>query len=195
MNKTISFKLGIIGASSLILALSASAADQIAAAAELAEISTIAVQAKANLTDAASGGVLDAIAEANKRADAVDAAAAEGAAAYAALEAAMNSGDMDAADSAAEDVSAALQKAKDALNGVIPVDKNAAKREWKESLTNTGGGPGKSYDPPNIYNKPSQTQTQQDQNQDTWGNLWSGGVIGGGGFGSGSTGDRDATPE
>ncbi len=50
------------------------------------------------------------------------------------------------------------------------------------------GGPTSSYDPPNIYNKPTQTSVQQQTAQNLFSTLFSSGVTRG-------TSDRDATPE
>jgi hypothetical protein len=188
MEKHLRFNIGLVGmAAIMMVGTTASAADRAAAAADLAEIATISVQSKGNLAGDALGGDVDAIAESSKRSDAVDAAVAEGQQAHSAIERAATGGDPDAADSAAEDLKAALQKAKDALNGVIPEVKGDKHAEWKESQTNTGSGPGRAYDPPNIYNKPWQTQGMQSFYQGLlWGNFWASGR---------GTGDRDATPE
>ena len=169
-----------------ILATSAQAQDQAGAAGNLAEISAISVQAKANLSAAALSGDVDQIAEMSKRSDAVDAAMAEAQEAYSAMEKAMEGGDTDAAQSAANDLSDSLKKASDALNGVIPEDVAAAAAAWKNSKKNTGGGPGKPWDPPNMYDVPWQSGSMRSFYQAHWGNLFASGR---------STGDKEATPE
>lgn len=186
MEKYLKFNIGLVGMAALMMVGTSYAADRAAAAADLAEISVISVQSKGNLAGDALGGDIDAIAESGKRSDAVDAAVAEGQQAHSAIERAVSGGDVDAADSAAEDLKAALQKAKDALDGVIPETKGDKHAEWKDSQTNTGSGPGRAYDPPNIYNRPWETQGMQNFYQGLWGSVWASGR---------GTGDRDATPE
>ena len=78
----------------------------------------------------------------------------------------------------------------DALNGVIPEAlAESAHNEWKESQKNTGGGPGRAYDPPNIYDNTWDTEGMSSFYQGLWGNFWSSGRT------SGHRGDKDATPE
>jgi hypothetical protein len=185
-------KTGVLGMASLLFAVHASGADKIAASAILAELSTISVKAQANLVEATSTGGVDAIAEARKRADAVDSAVAAGQEASAAMDRAIDAGNQDAADAAEDGIKDALQMANDALNGIVP--KVAATKAWKESKSNTGGGPASPFEPPNIYESPSSTKHQQSVAQKSWGTLWSSGSIGGG-LDSGGFGDRDATPE
>jgi len=183
-------KIGLAGIAATLLSLGAGAADLASAAGNLAEISAISAQAKGNLAVAALGGDVEQIAEMSKRADAVDAAVSEGQMAFAQMERAAAGGDEDAASSAGDDLSAALQKAKDALNGVIPVDKASQHQQWKESKTNTGGGPGKPGDAVNVYIKPWNTATVQNMQQNQWGTFFASGVTSGE-----QVGDRDATPE
>ena len=191
MKKNLTLNMGIIvSMATLMLAIQANAVDQAAAAANLAEIATISVQSKANLASASLGGDIEAIAEAGKRSDAVDAAMAQGQEAHAAMERAVANGDEDAAQSAMEDLQASKEKANDALGGVIPdALAQSVHNQWKEGQTNTGGGPGKAYDAPNIYDVPWQTQGMRTFYQGLWGNLWASGRTGGG------FGDKDATPE
>ncbi len=186
-------KTGLIVALVVMTALTqVHAADMAAASGVLAEVAVIAVQAKAGLASAANTGDVNAIAEASRRADAVDAALAEAQNAFAAMERAANGGDEDAAASAADDLEAARQKAGDALQGAIPeVSPKIAQEIWKESKTNTGGGPGGAYEPPNIYDVPWQTQGLRSLYTSLFGSFWT--ASGGGSIGEGA--DTDATPE
>lgn len=169
-----------------VTALAATAADPAAAAASLSEISKISVDAKSGLAEAALSGDTEAIAEASKRSDAVDAAMAQAQESYMAMEKAIESGDEDAAQAAADAVMASLEKAADALSGVIPEEVMDAVKEWKDSKKNTGGGPGQPYDPPNMYDVPWNSAQVSSFAQSHSGNLW----------GSGSSPqDREATPE
>ncbi|VGO15500.1 hypothetical protein PDESU_04083 [Pontiella desulfatans] len=185
MKKILTFKIGVVGLTALVLASQASAVDQAAAAGTLAQISVVAVQAKANLVDAAGSGDIAAIEEAQKRADAVDAAASEAREAYSVLEQAKNAGDEDAAAAAEDDMNKAAQKAQDALNGVIPEDTAKEVAAWKESKTNTGGGPGNPY-VPNPRRILWGTTLSQDIMESQWDTIFASGR---------GIGDRDATPE
>ena len=170
----------------LMVSSSLAAVDPAAVAGNLAEIGSISVQAKANLSEAANNGNVDAIAEAGKRSDAVDAAMAQAQEAYSEMERALANGDEDTAKSAADDLMSSLEKAADALNGVIPEEVVNAVKEWKESKMNTGGGPGRPYDPPNMYDVPWNSQLMRNFYQNQFGNTWSSGV---------TPNDREATPE
>jgi hypothetical protein len=188
---------GLVAAlAALIVIPSAEAANIAAASGMLADIGAIVVQAKQNLAIAAGTGNVDAIAEASTRADATDKAMAEAMDAFAALERADIGGDDDAAESAMEDVASALRNATEALSGAIPEPTTTSERAaWKESQTNTGGGPGGAYDPPNIYNVPWHSQNLQAFYQSAFSQVWSSSS-----FGSGrGVGDRfldsDATPQ
>ena len=185
MNNTL-HTLNLACAAVALSAVGAYAVDQAAVAADLAGTAVVVVQSKAGLADAASGGNIDAIAEAAKQSDAIDAAMAEGQDAYAAMERAIESGDEDAAQAAADDVKSSLAKAIDAANGVIPEEVVDAVKQWKESATNTGGGPGKPYDPPNMYDVAWDSAGMQSFYQNHFGNVWSSGR---------TPGDKDATPE
>ncbi len=166
--------------------------DQATAAGDLAEVSALAVEAKANLAAAALGGDVDAITEAGKRSDAVDAAVASAQEAYSAMERAIAGGDQDAASTASDDLKAAVQAARDAFNGVVPESiAKSAHDQWKESQTNTGGGPGRAGDAPNIYDVPWQSQGLRSFYQGLFGSFWSSSAFGG----SRGFGERDATPE
>ena len=97
-----------------------------------------------------------------------------------------------AAAAAEEDLAVAKQKAEDALTGAVPAPSKETKREaWKDSQANTGGGPGRAYDPPNIYDRPWHSQGLSHFYQAIFNNAWSASAHGG----SHVFGDRDATPE
>lgn len=184
-----------IGLVALLVAMTAfgraQAADMAAASGTLADIAVMATQAKANLALAAIGGDVNEIADAAKRADAVDAAMDAGQKAYAAKEAATNEDD-DAA--ATEALDAAHQKADNALNGAVPeATPSSAHDVWKESQTNTGGGPSSAYDPPNIYDVPWQSQGLRSLYSSMFSIVYS--SNGGSSADVNDYGDRDATPE
>lgn len=168
------------------------AADLAAASGTLADVAVMAGQAKVNLAKAASSGDVNAIADAVKRADAVDAAMAEAQDSFSALERADAGNDADAAAAASEDLDAARQRASDALNGAVPeASPQSEHAKWVEGQKNTGGGPGRSYDPPNIYDRLWDTQGLRSFYQGLFGSFWSASGYGGGhGYG-----DFDATPE
>ena len=178
----------------LVASAQVQAVDVAAANGVLAKVGVMVVQAKASLAEAAGTGNVAATAEAAKRAMAVDSAMAEAQVASDAVEAAAKNGDEAAAKAAENALAVAYQKAVDALNGTIPVVAEKTDHEkWIEAQTNTGGGPGASYDPPNIYNKPWHTQGLSQFYQSVWGTFQrSTGGSGSGGFGFG---DSDATPE
>ena len=170
----------------------AHAANLAKASGMLADVAAIVVQAKQNLAIAANSGNVTAIGEAAKRADASDAAMAEAMEAFAALERADAGENDDAADSAFEDIQTALQKATEALSGAIPEETAQSKhKKWKDSQKNTGGGPGRPYDPPNIYDVPWHSQNLRS----FYNHLFGG--HGSYHFGGGDRRhrDRDATPE
>jgi hypothetical protein len=168
--------VAVLSASSSIFA-----ADLAEASGTLAEVAVTVAQANAELAQAASGGDLEVIAEAQNRANAVDAAMGDATQAYASLE----SGD----DSAVEGLNEALQRATDALNGIVREESSQSKHaKWKKDQENGGGGPGRPYDPPNIYDVPWETAGLRSFYQGLFGNLWGSSSFGGGR-------DRDATPE
>jgi hypothetical protein len=108
------------------------------------------------------------------------------------MEHALAGDDADAAASASDDLDAAQQRANDALNGAVPdAVQKSAQDVWKESKTNTGGGPGQAYDPPNIYDVPWQTQGMRSLYSSLFGSFWEASSQGG----SHVFGDGDATPE
>ena len=180
----------IVGSSCAVVGLmvysSVAAVDPAAAAGKLAEIGSISVQAKANLSEAANGGNVDSIAEAGKRSDAVDAAMAQAQDAFSEMERALANGDEDTAKSAADTLMVSLETAANAFNGVIPEEVVNVVREWKESKKGTGDGPGRPYDPPNIYDVPWNSHVMRNFYQDHFGNAWSSGT---------NPTDSDATPE
>jgi hypothetical protein len=164
----------------LLIAGQALAADLAAASGVLADVAVISTQASADLAVATGRGV-DAITEAQKRAAGVDAAMGDAQDAYTAMERAVAGGDEDAATAAKEDLDAAHQAAQDALGGAAPDAVPQSKHDqWKESQTNTGGGPAKAYDPPNIYDIPSQTQGLRQFYQSLFGHFWSSSSFGSG---------------
>jgi hypothetical protein len=167
-------------------------ADMAAASATLSEVDVMVVQAKTRLAEATNDLNVEATAEAANRSIAVDAARAEAAKAYSDLKKAVDDGDEAAATTATEELAAARQKAFDALNGVVaPVVELTEQQKWIKKQTNTGGGPGYSYDSPNIYNQLSQTQGLSQFYQAVWGVFQSStGNSGGGGIGFD---DKDAT--
>lgn len=161
-----------------------SAVDQVAAAAELANIATLSVQSKANLSEAALGGDVDAIAEATKRADAVDVSMAQAQEAYSAMERAVASGDEDAAQSAADDLKTAVENAINALSGIIPDEVISAVNQLKANVI--AGGPGRPGVPPNMYDIPWNSDQMRSFYTAQFANLW----------GSATTPfDSEATPE
>lgn len=181
--------VSVVAVAMIATLIQVQAADMAAASGTLADVAVMAVQAKANLAVAANSGDINAVSEAMKRADAVDSALASAQEALAALDIAKTPGDESAATSALD---SARQKAFDALNGPVPeAVQPSVHDQWKESQTNTGGGPGRAYDPPNIYDVPWQTQGLRHFYQSMFGNFWSASSHGG----SHSFGDRDATPE
>lgn len=166
------------------------AVDMASASGTLADIAVMAVQAKANLAGAANDGDVGAIADATKRADAIDAAMADAQEAFSAKE---NAQDQASADAADEALDAAHQKADDALNGAVPeAAPKSAQDVWKESTTNTGGGPQDAYNSPNIYNVPWHSAAMQSAYSSMFNNVF----VSGGGSSANSTsfGDNDATP-
>lgn len=185
MKKRHKYISSILLAAAMSLPCISRAAGEADASADLAAIAALSVQAKANLAMAALGGDLNAIAEASKRSDAVDAAMAQAQEAYSALEAAMESGDAAAQQAAMDTIVASKQKATDALNGVIPESMINEISEWKAN-TGTGGGPGYPYDAPNIYDQPWQTVGMRNFYANQFGSFWASGR---------ETGDTDATPE
>lgn len=161
------------------------AVDPAAAAGDLAEIANISVQAKGALSEAALSQDVDAITEAGKRSDAVDAAMAQAQEAYLVMERAIENGDEDAAESAAEDLKACLEKAIDAYNGVIPAAVAEAVEQWKNDRKNSGTK-GRPYDPVNVYERAWDSERMKDFYQNHFANCWESGV---------HPHDRETTPE
>jgi len=183
-------KISLVAFSAAMVA-QVQAADLAAASGTLADIAVMNVQAKANLATAANAGDVGAIAEAAKRSDAVDAAMADAQKAYASKESAQDQAAEDAADQALD---AAREKADSALNGPVPeATQKSAKAVFKESKTNTGGGPQDAYDAPNIYDIPWQSAGLRSTYSSLFTSVFSAG--GGTTANSNNFGDNDATPE
>jgi hypothetical protein len=192
MKKHLFNKMGLFACgAALAVSVQTRAADLASASGVLADIAVMVTQSSEGLASAANGGDVNATADAQKRSDAVNAAMTEGQEAYAAIENAVAAGDDDAAASASDDLDSAWQKAYDALNGAVPELSEHAK--WEESQKNTGGGPGRAYDPPNIYYDPSHSPNMQALSADLFGNIMSASMNGSDPERDG--GDRDATPE
>jgi len=154
MNKNQFYKTGWVAVCAILLS-STILADMVGSTATLAEIATMSGQAKLNLAIAAIGGDVNGIAEAAKRADAVDAALAEAQEAVAEQERSLAAGDEDNAAAAEQAAGMARQKAYDALYGAVPEGNPGSKHaQWKESQENTGGGPGRPFDPPQFEDTP-----------------------------------------
>ncbi len=124
----------------------------------VAEIASVAADAKYAVAVAAGQGDVTALDEATRRSDAVDSAVADAIDAMEEYEAAYNATpqNTDVMESAMEKLNSALQKAKDAKEGVIPEDAQASNNNQDQD--NTGGSPKDTFDPPNIYAKPWDTQ-------------------------------------
>jgi len=196
----------VILAACMVTCAQVRAADLAGASGAFAEIAALSGQAAVNLAMAALRGDVVLIAEAAKRADAVDAALVEAVDAYATLEGAAPNDD---AGLPAEALVAAQQKAYDALYGTLP-DKVAesfrARRgegrggarggEGRGGRAGRGGGSREAYDPPNLEGVPWKSEGLRSFYQDLFGDFWNASAFGsGGGFGSGGLGDHDATPE
>ena len=188
--KAIQFKyIAVAGLLVLGLANHSFAADVAEASGVMADLESLVVQAKASLANAALGGDVDAIAEANKRSAAIDAAVAAGNEALSAMEAAVANGDEDAAKMAENDLAAALGQAKNALGGVLPATAAASPKKSSEAKSNDDEE--KDGDPPNIYDVPWKSQGIRAYYQSLFGAFHDAS-----GFGQGKGfGDQDATPE
>lgn len=189
MNKKQFLKCGLLaGLCTMVLVGQSRAVNLAEAAGVMAEVEYMAVHAKANLADAAVGGDTEAIAEAKKRSDAIDAAVATAREAFAKLELAVKSGDTDAAETAEDDLAATLVLVRDALMGVIP---EALAAQVEEQAKKAGGKPGRPDDPPNIEEVPWKSKGIKAFYQELFGEFWNASAFGHGrGFG-----DRDVTPE
>lgn len=185
------FKRGLLSVlCAMAFVLPSKAIDLAEAAAVMAEVESMAVHAKANLASAALGGDTDAVAEAQKRSDAIDAAVAAVRTAYAQFERDFTNGDMDAAATSGDDMAGLLVQVKDALMGAVPeVAMDQSQEAGDEEMA--GGAPGDPNDPPNIYEVPWKSQGIKAYYQGLFGEFWNASAFGHGqGFG-----DRDATPE
>lgn len=166
-------------------------ADMAEASASLASVSVISTQANMALAKASISGDIKGLSDAQKRVNAVNSAVKEAEEAYAAMDRAVANADPVAEADAADDLEAARQKADDALNDdeVPKPSSKSVKEQWKESTSNTGGGPGKGYDPPNIYHVPWQSAGLQSLYSSLFSSVF---TAGGGTF---SNSDTQATPE
>ena len=174
----------------LIASMQICVADMAEASASLASVSVVSTQANMELAKAAISGDVKMISDAQKRVAAVDSATREAQEAYAAMERAVANGDGASAADAADDLEAACQKADDALNGAVPEPSaESLNEQWKESTTNTGGGPGQAYDPPNIYHVPWQSAGIQSLYSSLFSSVFS--ASGGTSANSNSLGDSD----
>ncbi len=174
----------------VMLAGRAYAADLAEAAGVMSEVESMSVSAKAALAKAAVEGDTEAIAEAKKRSDAIDAAVASARDAFARLELGVKEENPDATATAEDDLAAALVLVRDALMGAIPEDM-VAEAAGDESGKIAGGKPGDPYDPPNVHEVPWKSQGIKAYYQSLFGEWWNASAFGHGtGFG-----DGDATPE
>ncbi len=191
MKKLSFIKYGLFaGLCSFVFVVQANAADLAEASAVMGEVESMSVHAKANLAEAALSGDTEAIAEAKRRSDAIDAAVASARNAFAELEMNINSGDADAADTAEDELAAALVQVKDALMGAIPETLVEQTQEGSSSEL-AGGKPGNPDDPPNIHEVPWKSQGIKAYYQALFGEFWNASAFGHGrGYG-----DGDATPE
>jgi len=167
------------------VALTATAADPATAAGELAEIASISVKSKTALSDAALAGDVEAIAEAKKRSDAVDAAMAQAQQAYLNMESALERGDTDAADAASEELKSALSNAVASYDGVVSEEVQQAVAEW-QSDREKSGAKGKPYDPVNVYEVAWDSARMKAFYQNQFANFWESGVL---------PQDKESTPE
>jgi len=128
--------------------------DQAAATGALAKLSVNSVVASADVAIAAFSGDVNALADATKRSNAADAAAAEGQEAYSAIERALESGDNDAAEAASGDLESAVSKSGNALAGNFSEE---APRNETPAGVKVSGGPGRPNDVPSIFANASDT--------------------------------------
>lgn len=164
------------------------AVDAATEAGKLVEIYTTAVKSQANCAFASLSGGVSASMEANKQAEAVDNLIAVANNAYMEFERALASGDQAAAASASNQLSAALQQAKQAQQGITTMPKPSPVNQARK---NTGGGPGKAGDMPNPYDVPWKSDHIRQLYQSLFGNFLEASSFGGTlGFG-----DREATPQ
>jgi hypothetical protein len=148
--KAIEFKHAVV-ISLLVLgfATHSSAVNLSQAAGLMAALESEAVQAKATLAKASLAGV-DAVADPLAQSDEVDQAVSAGREALAAMEQAEVDGDIEAADAAGVKLAAALERARNARQGIFP--------ETSTSVADADDDIEKDYTPPNIYDDPSESQ-------------------------------------
>lgn len=156
----------------------------------MGEVESMSVSAKAAIAEAALGGDTEAIAEAQKRSDAIDAAVAMARDAFASMKLSIESGNIDAAETAEDELAAALNMVADALMGAIPEEMTASD-ETGSAEQQAAGEPDDSEDPPNIHEVPWKSQGIKAYYQSLFGQWWNASAFGhGNGFG-----DGDATPQ
>lgn len=127
------------------------AADVAKAAGVMADLESEVVQAKASLAKSSLDGV-DAVGDPLAQSAEVDKAAEAGREAMAALEQAEANGDIEAADAAGVKLAAALERARNARQGIFP--------ETSTSVADADADDDgeKNYAPPNIYDDPWESQ-------------------------------------
>lgn len=173
-----------------VLVGQAGAVDLAEAAEVMSDVEAMSISAKTAVAEAALGGDTDAIAEAQKRSDAIDAAVAMARDAYADMERNIQNGDMDAAETAEDDLAAALVQVKNALMGAIP-ETMVATAGNENGGQRPGGPPGNPDNPPNIHEVPWKSQGIKAYYQSLFGEWFNASAFGlARGFG-----DGDATPE
>ena len=128
------------------------AVDAAEAASVMADLQTLAIEAKENLAKAALEGVIT-VEEAMKQSEAIDAAVEAGKQAQLAMEEAIENKDDDAAEAAEDDLAAALSQAKAVMAGVL----TAAVGTTEGEQTDDGEQPDDEGAPPNIYDQPWKT--------------------------------------
>jgi hypothetical protein len=156
--KTIQFKcVAIALISALSLASQSFAVDVAEAASVMADLDTLAIQAKANLANASLNN-LGATDEANQQSVAIDEAVEAGREALADMEQAVANGDDEAAEAAEDALASALRQAKAVLAGVLTAAvATSSDEQADESQDDSGEEPEGGWGSPNIYDQPWQT--------------------------------------
>lgn len=186
MKKNMKSKIfSLVLLSGMICLVQANAASMADASAVMADIDALAVQAHANVAQAAASGDTAATEEAMKRSDAINFLVNNAQAALAQVEAALENGNEAAADEAMEDLDGTYEMSLNALQGIIP--ENLASGTSEDS----GGAPGDPANPPNINDVPWQTDGMRSYYDGLFNQFWSASAFGGGE----DFGEADATPE
>lgn len=187
MKKSLFVKTGLLAALCATALVGQSKAGDLADAAwVMSKIETLSINAKAKLAAAAVDEGANAVLEAKKRSDDIDAAVDAARAAYSKMEQAVNSGDTDGAAAAEKELAAKLVLVKNALTG-NPSGESVAASSNKKSGHKTG----RPDNPPNIYEVPFASGGIKAYYEELFGEFWNASAFGHGqGFG-----DRDATPE